>query len=281
MRTVAGPEGWQAVEQAGRRTARQPALRRAARMGYLARGAVHAVVGLLALALAAGAGGRATDTRGAVATIASAPAGRTLVALLAAALAPLAFWLVLDAVVRRRPGVLGLAARVGQALSGVAYGWLCWAAARMALAGDAGRAGDELAKSYTARALALPGGRALVLAAAALVLLAGARQIWIGLTRRFRKQLDLAAMSPRLRRWESRFGAVGLATQGVVFATVGVFFARAALAGDAREARGFDGALQEIARQPLGMALLGAVAIGLLAYAAHSFVEGPYRKIGA
>jgi hypothetical protein len=72
----------------------------------------------------------------------------------------------------------------------------------------------------------------------------------------------------------------GFATQGLVFALVGLFFAQAALERDPGEATGFDGALQVIARQPLGMALLAATAVGLLAYAAYAFIEGAHRRMG-
>jgi hypothetical protein len=277
-------EGWQAVEQAGRRTARQPWFRRAARFGYAAKGTVYAVMGLLALALAAGAGGRTADTKGAVATIASAPAGRVLVAILAAGLAALAAWLVLDGLAdpegRRRAGAWSIASRIGEAISGLAYGSLAYAAVRLALLRGAGRGGDAAARSWTASALDLPGGQILVLAGAAVALFVGGRQIWIGARRRFLRQLDLGRMSGRLRAWAARAGAAGLVTQGAVFALVGIFFAQAAVERDPGEATGFDGALAVVARQPLGMTLLAVAALGLLAYAAYAFVEGTHRKIG-
>jgi hypothetical protein len=281
---VAGSEAWQAVERAGRRTARHPALRLAARLGFGAKGVVYAVIGLLALVLAAGAGGKTTDSRGALATVASAPAGRVLVALLAAGFAALAVWHLLDAVAdtdgRHRSGWGAAAVRVGRAISGLAYGSLTVAAARLALSRPAGAGGDALARSYTARALDLPAGRVLVFAGAAIVILVGLHRIRTGLGRGFLGDLDLNRASERLRAWAARLGTAGFATQGVVFALVGVFFARAAIQGDAGEATGFDGALQALARQPPGMALLAAVAVGLLAYGAYAFMEGTHRKMG-
>src|SRR5512133_3929609 len=136
MRTLGRAGGRWAIEQAGREAAREPVLRGAARVGYVARGAVYAVMGLLALALAVGAGGRTTDSKGAIATIAAAPAGRVLVALLAAGLAALALWLVVDAIAdpggRRRSGGMALASRAGQLVSALAYGSLAYAAVRLA-----------------------------------------------------------------------------------------------------------------------------------------------------
>jgi hypothetical protein len=45
------------------------------------------------------------------------------------------------------------------------------------------------------------------------------------------------------------------------------------------EARGLDGALLELAQQSYGRFLLGAVAVGLLAYAFYCFVQARYRRI--
>jgi hypothetical protein len=284
MRALTGAGGRTAIERAGDEAARSPALHGAARLGHAAKAIVWAVIGVLALSLAVGAGGRTTDSKGAVASIAAAPAGRALVAVLAAGLAALALWLVVDAIAdpggRRRSGAMAIGSRVGQAISGLAYGALAYAAVRLALLQGAGQGGDEAARSWTAKALSLPGGRAIVLAGAAVALFVGGRQIWNGAGRKFLKQLELSRMSARLRRWAARTGAVGFVTQGAVFALVGVFFAQAAIERDAREATGFDGALQAIARQPLGMALLAAVALGLLAFAAYTFIEGAHRKMG-
>jgi hypothetical protein len=284
MRPLNGAGGRRAVERAGVEAARSPALHAAARLGHAAKAIVWTVIGVLSLALAVGAGGRTTDSKGAVATVAAAPAGRALVAALAAGLAALALWLVVDAIAdpgrRRRSGAMAIGSRVGQAISGVAYGALAYAALRLALLQGAGRGGDEAARSWTAEALSLPGGRAIVLAGAAVALFVGGRQIWNGAGRKFLSQLELSRMSARLRRLATRTGAIGFVTQGAVFALVGVFFAQAAVERDPREATGLDGALQAIARQPLGMALLAAVALGLLAFAAYTFIEAAHRKMG-
>jgi hypothetical protein len=276
---------WNDVEQAGRRTARHPWMQSLGRAGYAAKGVVYAVVGGLALALAAGAGGTTTDSKGAIATLATAPAGTALVVVLAIGLAGLAAWLVVDGAAdpggERRSGAWAAASRVGEVVAGLAYGSLAIAALRIGRGGDGGPGGDEAAASWTARALELPGGRALVFAAAAIVIFVGARQIWIGLGRRFLKHLDLGGAGPRVGRLAPKLGAAGFTVQGAVFALIGIFFAQAALERDPREATGLDGALETIARQPLGMTLLGLAALGLLAYAAFAFVEAKHRRLGS
>ena len=63
-----------------------------ARAGLLARGAVYFVIGLLALKLALGIGGKATDQEGAMKAIAAQPFGKVLLVLLAIGLAGYALW---------------------------------------------------------------------------------------------------------------------------------------------------------------------------------------------
>jgi hypothetical protein len=273
------------VERAGARQAEQPWVKTLGRAGYIAKATVYALIGGLALRLALGGAGRTTDSRGAVATLARAPFGKALVLLLAVGLTGMALWMIVEAIGdperRRRSGFLAAASRVGEAVAGLGYVALAVAAVRLSAGGAPGPSGDASAESWTARALQLPAGRWLVLGGAAIVLVVGLRQIRIGVTRRFLEKLDLSGAGARLRRWAAPLGVAGLAAQGAVFTLVGGFFASAAIRHDPDEAKGFDGALAAIARQPSGMALLGAVALGLLAYAAFSAIEGRHRRLGA
>jgi hypothetical protein len=271
------------VEQAGARSTHHPWLQRARRLGYAARGAVYTTIGLLALRLSLGAGGKTTDSRGAIATLGQAPFGKVLVLALAVGLVGLSIWMLADAVGdpqgTRRSGFFAGASRLGEAIAGLAHVALAFAAVRLALGGGAARSGDAAAQSWTARALELPAGRWIVLLAATIVVIVGARRIWGALRRSFLEHLDLSDARPGVRRWAPRLGAAGLTAQGAVFVLVGLFFAVAAMRGDAREATGFDGALAAVARQPSGMALLGALALGLLAYAAFSVIEARHPRV--
>lgn len=272
------------IERAGDRSAGHPWLRTLARAGFAARGVVYAIVGTLALRLALGEGGRATDARGAVAALARAPFGQALVIALSVALAGLALWMLIDAAVdperRRRSGFVAVASRVGKAIAALGHGALALAALRLALGARAGPRAERVAESWTARALELPAGRWLVLVAASVVLIVGARQCWIGVGRRFMERLEVGRMSARRRRWASRLGAAGHCAQGLLFLLVGSFFAQAALRHDPAEVIGFDGALATVARQPWGMALLAVVALGVLAHAGFSVVEAAHRRFG-
>jgi hypothetical protein len=60
---------------------------------------------------------------------------------------------------------------------------------------------------------------------------------------------------------------------------MGAFLVQAAVQTEPDKALGLGGALRTLARQPFDPYVLGAVAIGLVAYGAFMFVMARYRKI--
>ena len=98
-------------------------------------------------------------------------------------------------------------------------------------------------------------------------------------TGKFKKKLKTAEMSDAEEASATAFGVLGHLARAVVFALMGLFLLRAAWEYDPKEARGLDGALMELSQQSYGGLLLGAVAVGLMAYALYCFVEARYRRI--
>ena len=84
-------------DQLGERALRHPWVEKLARLGYLAKGVVYAVVGVLALQVAFGQGGEMTDTRGALASLARETWGTVLLAVLAVGLMGYVLWRVVQA----------------------------------------------------------------------------------------------------------------------------------------------------------------------------------------
>ena len=72
-----------------------------ARAGLVARGLVYLIIGVLALKLALGDGGKATNQQGALRTIADRPFGETLLVLVAIGLGGYALWRLIRAAVGR------------------------------------------------------------------------------------------------------------------------------------------------------------------------------------
>jgi hypothetical protein len=86
-------------------------------------------------------------------------------------------------------------------------------------------------------------------------------------------------MSEHARAIAIRAGQVGLTARGVVFGIIGIFLIQAALRARPEEARGLSGALRALEQQPYGPYVLGAVALGLVAYGLYMFVEARYRRM--
>src|SRR5689334_15196367 len=73
------------------------------RAGFVARGLVYGIIGILALKLAIGSGGKATDQEGAMKTLAQQPLGKVMLLALAVGLAGYAMWRFTRASLGRGP----------------------------------------------------------------------------------------------------------------------------------------------------------------------------------
>jgi len=124
-----------------------------------------------------------------------------------------------------------------------------------------------------------PFGQWLVAIAGAIVFARGAFYLYRAYSRKFREKLKLREMSAIEEKWALRLGRMGYAARGVVFAIIGIFLVVAAIYADPHEARGIAGALDALAQQPWGGAMVGVVAIGLAAYGIFMFVEARYRRM--
>jgi Domain of Unknown Function (DUF1206) len=93
----------------------------------------------------------------------------------------------------------------------------------------------------------------------------------------FRNELKSGELGVREKEWSTRSVCLGYAARGVVFSVIGVFLVQA----DSDEARCLGGALETLVRQPFGTYIIGAVALGLVAYSVFMFVMARYRRIEA
>src|SRR4051812_10602843 len=150
------------ARQHGERLARDEKLEWLARAGLFARGAVFAVIGVLAIKLALGDGGKTTDQQGALATVARQPFGKVLLVALALGLAGYALWRLVRAALGHgvETGDDDAKERISGVISGVTYGALCITAIKI-LAGSGGSGGSGPDKA-TAGVLGWPAGPWLV-----------------------------------------------------------------------------------------------------------------------
>ena len=240
------------------------------RAGLVAKGISYALVGVLAIGVALGIGGKETSRNGALHSLAGDPFGEIVLGLLAAGFVAYALWRVLQAVYddewTKRLAYLARAA---------IYLGLAYSAARILV--GAGGGGSQNAKAHKAAAvvLAWPGGPELVGAAGAALFGVGCWNLYRGLSRKFEDKwrghstLGTAA------------GVVGHCARFVVFALIGVFALKAAVDYNPKDAVGLDGALQKLAHHSYGQLLLGVTAAGLVAYAVYCLFDARYRNVKA
>ena len=254
-----------------------------ARLGYLAKGLVYVIIGLLAALAASGLGGGTTDRQGAIETIHQEPFGQILLGLVALGLVGYALWSFIRAAFDPEgegTGPQGLLTRIGYGGAGISHAALAFAALQLLIgSGNAGKSSDASAQDWTARLLQQPYGPILVVIVGLVVLGVALAQFYQAYTAKFQKYLRLGQLSAEGTHWIVRLGRLGLAARGVVFGIIGLFLIVAAWRHNPGEARGLGGALQELARQPFGNVLLGVVALGLLAYGIYTVAQARYRQV--
>lgn len=282
MRTHA-PEIHRA-ERTAQRAATSPAVVALARLGYAVKGILYIVIGVLAILLAVGHGGKATDQRGAIGAIASLPFGRFILIVMVIGLFGFGLWSIFQGILDtdgQGTKAKGIIARIGYAAVGVAYIILGYGALRVVTGtGGAGKSTTSSTQDWTALLLKQPAGQALVVIVG-LIVLAIALYLYIRAYKaQFQARLNLGRLRRASRRAIVGLGRFGYAALGVVFTIIGIFLIVAALQHNAHKAVGLDGALRNLIHQPFGPVLLAIVALGLIAYGLYSFAEARYRRIG-
>ena len=268
------------METQAERAAESPWVERLARVGLAAQGVSFGLVAVLAIEVALGKGGKATDRQGALRTIADGSLGRLIVIALAIGFGAYALWrlaqVFLGHDVEERSGETKWGKRLGSLGKAAIYAGLCWTAV-VILTGDGGSSNEE--REATEGILGWPAGRWLVFALAAGIAGAALWNAYRAISGRYRKQLKTGEMSARELRWTSRIAVGGLLSRAVVFGLVAWFFAKAAAEYDAQEARGLDGALRKLGSEAYGEVLLGVVATGLMAYGVFCLIQARYREV--
>ncbi|HEY0081388.1 MAG TPA: DUF1206 domain-containing protein [Pyrinomonadaceae bacterium] len=271
----------EAADEVAEKVGKHPWVERLARFGYAAKGVVYIVVGALATLTALGMGGGTNGTQGAMRSIARQPFGRVMLGVVAFGLIAYVIWRWVQAITDaddKGTDAKGIALRLVYTGSGLVYAGLAYSAARIVFgAEEDGK--PSAAESWTASVMEFPFGNWLVILGGLAVMGYGLYQCYKGYTEKFRKRLKAGEMSERGMRWAMRSGRFGFIARGIVFLIVGGILIQAAWHYDSSEAKGLDGALQLLVQQSYGKWLLGAVALGLVAYGLYMIIEARYRRI--
>ena len=261
-----------------------PWITRLARVGFAAIGIVYLVMGGLAAQAALSPAEQPDNSSTALNTIYDRPFGRAAIMVVAVGLAGYVLWRLIAALFdaeRKGSDLGGIAARLGYVGSAIAYSALAFECVRLLRGSgrEGAGEGDQQADHWTAVAMEQPLGRWIVAAVGAGVIAFGLYQIYRGVAGDLRKRLNLAGVSSDAGDNFIRLGRIGFVARGVVFGIIGWFLLQAALQFDPQEAKDLAAALRVVREQQYGPWLLGAVALGLIAWGLWQLANARYRRI--
>ena len=263
----------QGGNSAVKRAAANPQLELLERLGYVARGALYVVMGLLALGVALRVGGgKATDLSGSLVFLTGNPFGKLVLIAFAIGLAAYSLWGLVRAIydpLHRGSDASGYLARLGFITSAVSYAAIVIFALQI-LAGSGGASGDGTQKTV-ASVLTHPAGGWLTILIGLFALGIGVGQFMEAYRPTFARDLKAAEMSASERDVAVGLGRFGMFARGVVFLVIGWFVVQAGIHHDAGQVQGFGGAFLFLLSQPFGHWVVGIIALGFVALGFHSF----------
>jgi MFS family permease len=263
---------------------------RAGRMGLTARGVLFLLLGVMVIRIAVGEsdeGDAPADTPGALNELADRPGGLALLLAVVVGLALNALWRFVQALtIDEDTPAKAWVRRARSVATGAVYGGLAVIGAVIAFQdvesdgeAQAGGEGGEQAQTVTAEVLQWPGGRLLVGAVGIGIVVAALWHTKQAFTLGFERRLDMDEVSDAQRPFVRAVGVAGMLGRFGAFAAIGWFVVQAALQFDPDEPLGLDQALHEVAAEPWGTWMVGAVGAGLLCWGLFGLAEARWRPI--
>lgn len=235
-----------------------PWVKRVARLGYISNAVLHIMLGILAIAVAAGSHAEA-DQGGALGAIAKQPLGAVVLWICAAGAVLLGIWSVVQALLPQPRKLKRLK------LAGTGVVFLLLAGAFMQFAWGGHSDSGKSTSSFSVALMQYTGGRALLVLIGLAFIGVGVYFVYRGVTRRFLKDVD-ASSHAGLQKTMTISGVIGYPAKGIVLAAVGLLFIVSTVQGDPKESTGVDGALKAVRSHDYGPTMLILLGAGLLAY---------------
>ncbi len=260
------------TERVGREAEQSDWLDHAVRVGLVAYGLVHLLIGWLAVQLALGDREGEASAKGALSELSQQPFGGTLVWAVAIGMLLLVVWRLIEAAFghREERDATRLRKRLGSVLKAAIYGALGLTALNVAI-GSGGSGGGS--QGMTAKLMGLPGGQWIVVAVGLAVVGYAAALVRRGWTEKFAENLDAEGKVGWSGAGYLMLGKLGYVAKGVALAIVGGLFCYAGATHDAEESGGLDQALQKVLEQPFGPYLLIAMGVGIASYGLFCFAR--------
>lgn len=269
------------VSRGGLKVAANPWVERLARLGYVVRGVLYGVMGLLALGLAFGVGTSPGDQRKSLYVLTGNPLGGIFLVVVVVALGAYSLWGFVRGIydpLGRGDDPSGIVSRLGFAWSGLNYAALTIFAVEFMIGATRGDGSDSLQKVVT-ELMSAPAGQYITIVAGAVAVVAGLGQFADAYQAGFRRDLKRNQMNRAERVTADALGRVGMVARGVVFTMLGYFVLQAGLQHDPSRAGSMGDAFRAIARAPLGHLILALVALGFVALGMHSLANARWVRM--
>ncbi|MDX1604091.1 MAG: DUF1206 domain-containing protein [Salinimicrobium sediminis] len=252
-----------------------------ARTGFVAKGIVYGIIGILTFKAAFDMGGQKAGQMQVLEWLEKQTFGNILLVLMALGLLCYAAWRFVQAV--KDPEHIGddkkgKAKRTGFFFSGLLYLGIAVMAALKAFGsgkGSSGSSGSAQQSSF----LASETGLWVLGIIGAGIIIAGIFQFVKAYKNDYYKKLGLATLGDEKKRESVKKTAeFGLSARGVILLIIGFFAVKAAVNSNPSEIKTTQEAFSFIQESAYGPWLMGLVAAGLIAYAVYMFLMAKYRR---
>lgn len=259
-------------------------VKKMAQTGFVAKGTVYAITGILTFMAAFNMGGQKAGKLQVLEFLDKQTFGNILLVLMGLGLACYAVWRFVQSV--SDPENIGTdkkgkAKRAAFFISGLLYlGLAVLAILRVFTAGGSGASGGSGSSSaQNSSFLSSETGLILLGIGGAGIAIAGIFQFVKAYKNDYNKKFDLSSLSDEKKRESiEKTAEFGLSARGVIFLIIGYFALQAALSSDPSEIKTTTEVFSFIQDSSYGAWLLGLVAAGLIAYAIYMFLMAKYRR---
>ncbi len=255
-------------------------LKKIARVGYVAKGVVYSITGVLTFLAAFNLGGQKTSRLQVLEFLDQQTFGNILLLILGTGLFCYSFWRFIQAI--SDPENIGTdkkakVKRTAYFISGCLYfGLAMLAILRVVTSGNTGASGNTGSKSsFLGSEIGL-----YILGAVGLIIIGtGIYQFVRIYKKEFVKKFQLKSIrDEKLRKTIKTSAYVGMSSRGVLFLIIGYFALHAAITSDPSDIKTTMDAFSFLENSSYGQWLLGVVAAGLVGYSVHMFMMAKYRK---
>ncbi len=258
-------------------------LKKVARVGFVAKGSVYAIAGILTFLSAFNMGGENASKMQVLEFLDKQAFGNILLILMGLGLASYSVWRFIQAFSDPEGignDMKGKGKRVAFFISGLIYlGFAVLAVLRVLGSQGGSSDGGSSDSVENSSFLATEVGLIVIGIAGAITIIRAIIQFVKVYKSDFTEKFDLRALKEEKRRKSIKNTAkFGMSARGVIFLIIGFFALKAAFSSDPSEIKSTSEAFSFLQEYAYGAWLLGVVAAGLVAYGIYMFLMAKYRR---